>query len=457
MYIFINSLKNVIRNIGRNILLAIILLAVIVGCLTALIIHTTSKGLIEDYMALFGAKVYINPNSSKVSVMSGRQSEQIIPLPEVYAALADSDCLMGADLSCQVPSVSDTLLGLGELSGGTAVPIAPNGGAFTKFPTMNVKGYTNPEQLDDFIEGYRGLIEGRFPVKDNECIVSEDFKQLNNLHLGEIIELAQGMVEHNPLSLEVVGFYFDLTQNQFGSAVDAPAAINVRNDIITNYHTAFDFAKSDPRVDTAAYYLKSPELLYVFEAEARAAGLSYDYLVTIDESAYLRVVEPIKGMGSITLTFMIILLTLGVLIVAILAAVAIRERKFEIGVVRAMGMKKHQVALGLVFESLIITIICLAVAIGIVLIITQPISDMLLVKQLSINEPQDTSTGTSMMYAGMQTSLTAQPPDEMQVVINMQAVVMISLVCLLLVFISSLVGIAQITKYEPIKILTERN
>ncbi|MCL1794046.1 MAG: ABC transporter permease [Oscillospiraceae bacterium] len=453
MYILQNALKNIARNKGRNILMGAIILAIIVTAVISLIINTAAGAVIEEYKTRFGSRVFINPDISKVSVLSGRQSEQTVPLPVVYAALAGSDCLMGADLSCQVPCVSDALLGLGESDDGNAIPISPENGSYTKFPTMNVKGYTNPTQLDDFKEGYRGMMSGNFPVNDNECIVSEDFAALNDIEIGEIIEIAQGMVPDNPLSLLVVGIYFDFTQNQFGAAAEAPAAINVRNDIITNYETAAAFAKSDPRVDTAAYYLKSPGLLSEFESEARAAGLSYDYIVTTDEEAYNRIVGPVLGMAKISLAFVAAVLILGSLILILLASLAIRERKYEIGVLRAMGMKKRKVAFGLVFESFVITAVCLVVGLGIGTAAAQGASDMLLQGQIAAAEP-NADYAVGMMYAGMQTDSNAKPLADLDVNLNLKAVTAIILISFLLVLVSSAAGISKITKYEPIKILT---
>ena len=455
MYILENALKNVIRNRGRNILTGAIILAIIVTTVISLSINTASGAIIEDYKAKFGTRVFINPDTSKLSVMSGSQSAQTVPLRDVYAALADSDCLMSADLSCQVPSVSDTLLGLGEDTGGSAVPVSPGGGSFTKFPTMNVKGYTNPEQLDDFLEGFRGLTNGRFPAGNNECIVSEDFAALNHIETGDIIGIAQGMVADNPLTLTVVGIYFDFTSNMFGDSLSAPAAINVRNDIITNYETAFDYGKTDPRVDTAAFTLKSPALLPEFESEARAAGLSYDYKVTIDEEAYNRVVSPALGMSRISLTFIVVVLILGGLVLILLSTLSVRERKYEVGVLRAMGMKKRRVAVGLIFESLAITVVCLAAGLGIGAAATQPVSDLILQNQTAVETSPD--SGTGMFYAGTQTDSNAKPLAELDVGLNYKVVALIVLISLLLVLISSVTGISHITKYEPMKILMDRN
>ena len=452
MYIIANALKNIARNKGRNILLGAVTFAIIVTTVVSLIINTASGSIIGDYKARFGTKVFINPDTSRLSVLSGRQSEQTVPLPAVYAALAGSDCLMGADLSCHVPSVSDTLTGLGEGGVGNAVPVS-TGGSGARFPTMNVKGYTNPEQLGDFKDGFRGLITGAFPDGDNECIISEDFAALNDLEVGDVISIAQGMVADNPLSLVVVGIYFDFTKNMFGAAADAPAAINVRNDIITNYETASAFATSDPRVDTASYYLKSPDLLSKFESEARAAGLSYDYKVTTDEEAYNTIVGPVIGMAKISVAFMAAVLVLGGLVLVLLAALSIRERKYEIGVLRAMGMKKRKVALGLVFESVAITAACLVIGLGAGAAAAQPVSDMLLKGQAEAAE-SSAGAGMGMFYAGTQTDSNAKPLTDLDVGLNLKTTAAIILISLLLAAVSSAAGIVYIAKHEPIKILT---
>ena len=65
-------------------------------------------------------------------------------------------------------------------------------------------------------------------------------------------------------------------------------------------------------------------------------------------------------MKGIFLTFMIVVIILGSIILALLSSITIRERKYEIGVLRAMGMKKAK-SRGLISEALMITAVCLVV------------------------------------------------------------------------------------------------
>ena len=183
--------------------------------------------------------------------------------------------------------------------------------------------------------------------------------------------------------------------------------------------------------------------------------MSYDYKVTIDEEAYNRIISPALGMSRISLTFMIVVLILGGLVLVLLATLSIRERKYEIGVLRAMGMKKHKVAFGLIFESLAITVVCLIIGLGIGTVIAQPVSDMLLQEQVTAAE-SGANSDSGMYYAGTQGDLNAKPLSELDVNMNFRVVTMIIIISLLLVSVSSITGISFITKYEPIKILAER-
>jgi putative ABC transport system permease protein len=62
-----------------------------------------------------------------------------------------------------------------------------------------------------------------------------------------------------------------------------------------------------------------------------------------------------------------------------------------------------------------------------------------------------------MNYAGVQTDTNVEPLTELDVNLNISVIIAVILISLLLVLISSAVGISSITKYEPIKILMERN
>nr|WP_275581518.1 ABC transporter permease [Amphibacillus cookii] len=213
---------------------------------------------------------------------------------------------------------------------------------------------------------------------------------------------------------------------------------------------------------SAQYFLKDPTLLSAFEKELREKGLADYYEVTTDEAGYQKIVGPVEGLAKVTNTFLIVVLILGALILILLSTLAIRERKYEIGVLRAMGMKKWKVALGLLTEMFVITGVCLCLGLGVGMVVSQPVADSLLANQIELIQESNTdggvpASGGTGVGEAVFTSSNEEPLSEIQVDLSLNAIFQIVLIAFSLAGIASVAGILRTTKYEPIKILMDRN
>ena len=234
-------------------------------------------------------------------------------------------------------------------------------------------------------------------------------------------------------------------KTRFGSEVHiAPEKIPNNLPALTGAQTAL-YAQSEYLRDTRVtevnigsgavkfiYYLKSPELLEAFRAEVRGKGLPNGYKVDIDKKSYESKVLPLEGLKNISSTLLLIVLLLGAAIMILLSIIAVRERKYEIGVLRAMGMKKNKLALGLWVEIIAVTCICFLFGMAAGGLLSQPISDALLASQNA---------------ADVSLRISLSPLTALQ----------IFGVAILLASIAGVIAVSRITKYEPIKILMERN
>jgi putative ABC transport system permease protein len=208
---------------------------------------------------------------------------------------------------------------------------------------------------------------------------------------------------------------------------------------------------------TARYYLNHPSDLDAFEQELREKGLHEIFDVNTDENIYNAIVGPIEGMRGIVMTFMIVVLILGAIILILLSSIAIRERKYEIGVLRAMGMKKAKVALGLWFEMIIITSFCLAIGIFAGSLVAQPISNELLAQQEENVQNIQDNFFAGRDIASASRVVNDDPITEINVLLGIDTILQLMLISLLLASLAAFAAISRITKYEPIKILMERN
>ena len=507
MYILQNAGKNIGRNKGRNILMGIIILAIIATSAVALIINNTATGIIDNYKERFGSEVSITPNMEKLMQESQRNSgggtqrmvmfqRPEIP-PEQYVAFGDSDYIKEARYSSSVGvHKNDVLKIVDEEKGGGGsrfMRIGANGTADNSGDELFYAKLLGFNYIpEEFTEGNRQIAEGNFPENDNECIISRDLLENSGLKIGDTITLTSTLREQGAppapdeedttetikisYTLKIVGYYDDLTDQYAGDFMQN-AYENRRNEILTTVGTIIEPMQdgfTGINID-GKYYLNNPEDLDKFAAELYAKGLDEKFDVTTDQAGYDATVKPVEGLKSITYVFLTVVLLLGAIILILLSTIAIRERKYEIGVLRAMGMKKSKVAFGLISEVIMITFVCLILGLGTGIAIAQPVSDMLLDNQLKQIEEQGGNNnlmaygpGGNVMRSvgaagavrigapGMMGRTPAEALKEMDVSLDIVTVGEIILVSLLLAIMASIAGITHVTKYEPIKILSDR-
>ena len=203
----------------------------------------------------------------------------------------------------------------------------------------------------------------------------------------------------------------------------------------------------------AVYYLKRPDLLPAFEAEIRAKGLPDSYIARTDEGNLERMAGSLQSLKNLSLSFLLIVLLLGAIIMVLLSAIAVRERKYEIGVLRAMGMMKHKVALGLWTEIVTITCLCFVLGLGMGSLLSQPVCDAIMAGQA-----QTAAAGSSSLADRLsEASGVAEATTGIAISVDAITALEIFAVSVLLASIAGLVSVSRITKSEPMRILMDRN
>lgn len=469
MYILKNALKNLGRNRGRNILLGIIIFVLILSTTVALVINSTTKGIIDDYKTRFGSKVTLSVDFDKLMSEQTPDTNGMLAFPqapeissEQYLAFAKSEYLKSYQMDMFTGVAFEDLKAIDEKANDGMVG-SIGGSADDDYisPEAKLMGYSDTNSLPDFADGLRKIIEGSLFKNKNECLISSDFADLNGLKAGDTFVVKDTASKKN-ITLTVAGIYADATK-----ATNVPEGAfslegsygNRRNEILVSLDTMTEnFNVNDLSVN-AEYELKSPDLVKDFEKELREKGLPAAYNVETDEAGYNKIVAPVVGLSKISMTFMWVILIVGGIILLFITSMAIRERKYEIGVLRAMGMKKAKVAAMLVAETVMITALCLGAGLGIGSALSQPIADSLIAGQVEAVENQPTQNGVinGSISIGEAEEPDVEPLKEIDVSLTPEAALQIMLIALALALLSSAAGVVFITKYEPMKILSERN
>lgn len=451
MYILKNAIKNLYRNKGRNIIIGIIILSMLTFTAISMIINSATSNVIKNYKEQFGSEIYLQYDDEKIK--KEQESEGWADIPditdELKIALSDSEYLKETMIQVMYQAYGKDLKGLNqdrkETEGEKGTSPIVSGEYYE--PNVTVYGYNTAEFMKDFKEGKRKITSGIMFEANDECIISEDFATLNSLKVGDKIEISniEKEAKFSPLTLTVVGIYFDSVKNKYEpvSAISDP-----RNDILTSYETMKQYQENVARtklftVETA-YFLKNPELLEAFNQEAHEKGLHKNYMMSTDEASYNKIVKPAESLAKVSSVFLMAVLIIGTVILILLSVLSIRERKYEIGVLRAMGMKKAKVVRGILYESLMLIGICLMIGLSIGAITAQPVSDRITENQQS--QSQNNNFGMPQVEQ-----------EEIKVSLTPQAAFNVSGIAILLVIISSSAGVLYILRYEPMKILSERN
>jgi len=465
MYILKNAVKNLGRNKGRNILIAAITLAIIISTVVTLTINNASARVIDDIRLDLGSRVEIRQDflEMRAAGFDARQDLQHISIDN-FIAFSESEYLRHTIFNVEMYAWSDTFFAVDDDFRGAATRTNDDG-SVVYVETMKLVATSEPEALADF-GTLREITDGRMFEGLNEAIISEDIARLNGVSVGDVIELQGAYAEDITYRLTVVGIYSDFTEEytHFFLAMHGRFADNRRNEVITSFETMMAAgwetnAGLDMRTE---YFLRDPDYLAAFEAEVRALGLPITYNVSINQAAFDRVTGPLSGMRNASVTFMIVILVLGAITLALLSFMAVRERKYEVGVLRAMGMERSKVAFGMLSEAVVIAALCLVLGLGVGSAIAQPVANGILEGQVATAEQVESPMAGRALFAGGQAQIGDGtegyvPVSEIQLSLGADVIAQIIILTLGLAALSGVIGVIVITQYEPLKILRERN
>lgn len=502
MYIVKNALKNLKRNKSRNLMIGSIIFVIVLTIVISMVINNTATAVIDDYKDRFGSQVFITPNFEKIREdMSSDDLMMTMPelTSEQYLDFAQSDYLKKSSLVGNASGDSDSISAIDDDSSDNKNVDSPSGNMMVS--SIGIGGGNFKllgDSWNEFDDGSRKLESGSLPKNEGEAIISTDLRKKNGLEIGDSVKFNSDVGIDIPKDIDqkslkngeiltingvdytvsvhefgftqlsrvveydfvIVGFYDDLNDPYADENMPKLPFLNNRNDILTTLPTLLvDRNENEHGVYIhATYYLQNPDLLEQFESEIRTKGLPDTFDVGTDSHSYNAIVKPVEGLKKITTTFMLVVIVLGSLILMLLTSISIGERKYEIGVLRAMGMKEKNVVLGLWFELMSITTLCLILGLGIGALLVQPVSDKLLLSQITSQNDEG-----GMMGSTMSGSISIGGPsatgglEEMEIQLEIMTIVQIIIISVSLTSIAGLISMRKITQYEPIKILMERN
>ena len=367
---------------------------------------------------------------------------------------------------------------------------------------FSVIGYSSDSAMTAFMNSTSSILEGGAMFEEGTeeytCVISQELAIYNSLSVGDTIVIANPSVDTETYTLTVVGIYTssennDFSMSMFGKSqdpanriymsakalqriLDASAAVSTT---VTDETTGREQESKITGTLSATYSFADTDGYYAFETEVRELGLSQSYAVSSsDISAFENSLTPLKTLSTMAGWFLLVILAIGGVILIVLNIFNVRERKYEVGVLTAMGMKKWKVATQFICEILVVTMI--AVTIGAVMgaVSSVPVTNALLKGQVESQNQQQNQMNQNFgrpgnMGGGMPNNFPnfsggKNPFENMfgnatnyitQVdsAMNLTVVFQMLGVGLLLTLIASAASVLFIMRYDPLKILANRD
>ena len=545
MYILKNALRSIGRAKGRNILIGIIALIIAISACVALSIKESANTAREDTLNSMSitAQISLDRTSlmSQFSPQGGGsfdrdgmkemlQNNSGLTLEE-YNKYAES-----SSVSLTYYSISASLNATDDLEpvdtmgifskddenetqgdnpfGGKGMQMPSKGGFGGKMGNQGdftVVGYSNDTAMTDFASGAASITSGAVfdeGTQENNCIISEELATYNNLEVGSEITLANPNDDTVTVTLSVVGIYKNNSESNdfmggFSTAGDSANKIymsyNALNSIIeaskesaeevTDEKTGLTTTTAIQGEISYTYVFKNIDDYNSFLTDVKTLGLDESYTVSSsDITNFENSLTPLNNLSKMATYFLAVVFGIGAIILIVINIFNIRERKYEIGVLTSIGMKKSKVALQFVTELFVITLAAIIIGAGIGAVASVPVTNTLLAAQIESNKntsanieenfgrdfmggkggmmqppggnndfmPSINGGGMSGGFKGLMQD-TSNYISQVSYSTNLNVVLQLIVVGVLLTLISSLAAVLFIMRYEPLKILSSRD
>ena len=468
MYIFKNAWKNITRNKGRNILIGIIVIVIAAASSITLAIRESANDIVTAYQeknkieATIGMdrnslmellRKEISSQEDMINAFNNIESVTVEEIDKYGNSSYVSEYYYTYDLSVDAKDVTEATDSLVKEktttetetttktekygnSGGNFPGMPPGGFGGSKSTTTRKKtttvtekifnekaqdgaftliGYASYENMSKFISGDYTITEGAVSedFESDSVVISEELASLNELKVGDKITFVDPKDSSKTYEATVTGIY---KENTDSSSNMASMFSNSANEIITNVSFVKKILAGNENLKatiTPTFIIKNVESVEKFAAEVKEKGLSEYYTVTSNVEDIESATESVDNVKIFATTFLIITLIIGGVVLVVINMINIRERRYEIGVLRTVGMKKSKLSLQFMSELLIVAMVSLVIGAGIGACLSVPVANKLLANEISNASSKYDDIGKNFGFnPGQRPEGQSAPPEE---------------------------------------------
>ena len=364
-----------------------------------------------------------------------------------------------------------------------------------------IAGFTKQQEEDNIAQLYSDLsLDDRFVcVKDNKW----DLRERHTYH-EVVVDTSDILIDEDN---EDASDFDEEEESEKETSEDSSIGImggfmpgaDSSNQIYTSYETLkgiIENSKENADTETdsnglvtttelrsmlnGTYVFSTVDAYEKFQEEAKNMGLSDAYTISsADVLSYEESLKPLQSLSQYAGYFLLIILVIGASILVVLHIFSIRERKYEIGVLTAIGMKKWKVSIQFLIEALIVTFLALFIGAAGGAVSSVSITNALLKNQIEETSQQQSDQRFGREMAGKQGDMqpgskdigqmdkqehknpflqgTYNYIDSVSSATNVKVILEMMGIGILLTIISGGTALIFIMRYDPLKILNSRD
>ena len=481
MYILKNAITSITRNKGRNILIGIIIMIISASVAVSLAINNTASSLIKSYKEKYQVEATISINRENMMKDFNPEDKESSKsnMKEMFSLannISVSDIEKYADSKYVKSYYYTQTVGVNANIEKAEMTSNSNNDMMDKrkdnnddnkedetTTDFNLKGYSSYDAMSEFVSGNYKVTDGEVfeDFDSNNCLINSELATLNNLKVGDTITVTD--TASNIYDLVISGIYKEKEDTDSGMKMFANSA----NTIITssNFISKMSETNQDLAVTTSpTFILTSSAVVDKFSSELTSKGLNENLTVQTNLDQVENATSTISNVKTFAVTFLIITLIIGAVVLLIINMINIRERKYEIGVLRTIGMKKSKVCLQFVLELLIVAFASLLLGAFTGAMVSVPVSNSLLKNEITASQESSNNIQENFGHDGNKQNdrkfngvANVEAFDSIDATVDMKVLLELLGIGLSLTLISSLSAILSIEKFSPLTILKERS
>lgn len=473
---------------GRTLMLSAVFSAILIFVLSGLTIQSAAVKATENAQKSVGSTVTLSINREKMfqksssgttpSPSSFKQTPVALSTVEKIAKLANvknysvtvstsADAGSGIEAISSSSTTSSSTTSSSSSSNANG-PGGQNGGGgmMQQSGDFQIVGTLESATSTSFSSGTSKIVSGSALTAADKgtanVLIEKTLATANSLKVGDTFTLKDSNSKTHTVTIK--GIY---QSSDSGSTNSGFNFTNPSNQIYTSYTLANTLKGTTTNtVDSAIFTLSDPAKTTTFVKQAKKLIDTDTFSLTSNSQTYESLLTPLNNVASFAKNIVILVAAAGVIILALIIMMAIRERRYEIGVLLSMGESKLKIISQFFIEVVLCMVVALVVATASGQVVGNVVGEQLLSQQSS------STTTSSSQQNGQQggpgggggqnrignfgaTSQASQAKiDKLNIRVSPKEIALLAGLGVGISFASILIGSAGILMMRPKKILT---